>query len=395
MAPRPARTCRADCAAFIVALGCLLAGPGALAQAATQDASDVYAAGGDVRTGGRVTGDFGAAGGKVVVDEPVAGDAWVAGGSVEVRAPVRDRLRVAGGDVTIDGPVGGKLFAAGGKVAVGPNALVAGGASLYGGRVTVDGRIDGDLHVSGRHVTINGDVRGDVKVRAERVDLGPDARIGGRLQYTAREELVQAEGAQVAGVVVRQRERQAGDEGAVVERRWDFPMPWRAGGILSALSLLACAAVFLLLVPRYGAQAADRLRDGPLGALALGVLAVIAVPVVAVLLFITLLGIPLGLLLLALYPVMLLAGFFVGVLAVARRVVAALGKPQPTRFAASLGWFALALALVLLVGMVPAVGGLAIVLLTLAGTGAAVMELQGRRKGDATGHGQPARAGAA
>ncbi|MGZ5180642.1 MAG: bactofilin family protein [Ramlibacter sp.] len=395
MDPHPVRIRRADCAAFVVALGCLLAGPGALAQAAAQDASDVYAAGGEVRTGGRVTGDFGAAGGKVVVDEPVAGDAWVAGGSVEVRAPVRDRLRVAGGDVTVDSPIGGKLLAAGGRVTVGPNALVGGGASLYGGHVTVEGRIDGDLHVSGRQVTINGDVRGDAKVRAERVELGPDARIGGRLQYTARDELAQAEGAQVAGTVVRQRERQADDEDAVIERRWDFPMPWRSGGMLSALSLLACAAVFLLLVPRYGAQAADRLRDGPLGALALGVVAVIAVPVVAVLLFITLLGIPLGLLLLAVYPVMLLAGFFVGVLAIARRVTAALRKPQPVGFAGSLGWFALALALVLLAGMVPALGGLAIVLLTLAGTGAAVMELQRRRKGEAAAGGQPERARAA
>lgn len=68
---------------------------------------------------------------------------WLTGGSVEVRAPVRDRLRIAAGEAVVDGVVGGKLVAAGGTVTVGSDAVIRGGARIYGGRVLVEGRIDG------------------------------------------------------------------------------------------------------------------------------------------------------------------------------------------------------------------------------------------------------------
>ena len=376
MHPAIARTHPA-CKAFLLAL-CLLA---CVAQAApVLDVGDVYAAGGDVRTGGPIRGDFGAAGGKVALDEPVAGKAWLVGGAVEARAPVRDSLHVAAGDVIVDDVVGGKLLVAGGQVLVGPDAVIGGSARLFGGRVTVGGRIGGDLHVSGRRVIINGDVRGDVSVRADTVELGPDARIGGMLRYSARDELRKDEGA-VVGSIVRQRGRSAREDDVVISRTFDMPGPWHIGGLVSVLSLLACGAAFLFLVPRYGAQAADRLAGGPLGALTLGVVVALAIPIVAVLLCITVLGIPLGVLLLLAYPVLLLAGFLVAVLAVGRRLATALRMPQPAGFGPAFGWFVLALAIVVLVSLLPAIGGLAMVLLVLGGTGAAVMELQRRRKG--------------
>ncbi|WP_427911594.1 bactofilin family protein [Ramlibacter sp. MMS24-I3-19] len=385
---------RPACTAFLLAL-CLFAGVAHAAPAL--DVGDVYAAGGDVRTGGPIRGDFGAAGGKVALDEPVAGKAWLVGGSVEARAPVRDSLHVAAGDVVVDDVVGGKLLAAGGQIAIGPEAVIGGGARLFGGRVTVDGRVDGDLHVSARHVTINGDVRGDVSVRADTVELGPEARVGGTLRYTARNELRKDEGA-VVGSIVHQRGRARGEDQVMVARPFEMPGPWHiGGGLVSVLSLLACGAAFLFLVPRYGEQAAERLADGPLGALTLGVVVAVAMPIVAVLLCITVLGIPLGVLLLLAYPVLLLAGFLVAVLAVARRLAAALRKPQPVGFGPAFGWFALALGLVLLASLLPAIGGLAVALMTLGGTGAAVIELQRRRKGGggAPMHGQPMGAGIA
>ncbi|HEY1230593.1 MAG TPA: polymer-forming cytoskeletal protein [Ramlibacter sp.] len=384
---------RPVCTAFLLAL-CLLAGVAHAGSA--PDGGDVYAAGGDVRTGGPIRGDFGAAGGKVALDEPVAGKAWLVGGAVEAKAPVRDNLHVAAGDVVVDDVVGGKLYVAGGQVTLGPDAVIGGGARLFGGRVTVGGRIDGDLHVSARRVVIDGDVRGNVSVRADTVELGPDARIGGTLRYSARDELRKDQGA-VVGSIVRQRGRSQGDDAVVISRTSGGPSPWHLGGLVSVLSLLACGAAFLVLLPRYGAQAADRLVDGPLGALTLGVVVALAVPIVAVLLCITLVGIPLGVLLLLAYPVLLLAGFLVGIVAIARRLATALRKPQPVGFARTYGWFVLALAVVVLVSMVPAIGGLAMALLALGGTGAAVMELQRRRKGGGSApvHGQPVGAGIA
>lgn len=350
--------------------------------AVTAGERNVYSAGAQVRPAGPIAGDFMGAGGRVIVDQAIGGDASLAGGAIDLRAPVTDDVRAIGGDVTIESSIGGELFASGGNVTLRPGASVARAAQIHAGNVVMEGRLDGELRASGQKVTINGEVRGDVRVTAGEVELGPQARLGGSLTYTSGSELKRAAGATVAGAVTRQ----AGD--AAARPGSDPTVPAGpgariAGAVMSYLALLACAAVFLLLVPVFSAHAAQRVRASPWLALAVGFGTLVAVPVLAVLLFLTLLGIPLGLAVLALYPVLLLAGFLVGVAFVARLLPPALRKPAAEGFRARIAWFALALLLVMLAGWVPVVGGIVLGLLTLAGIGACVLELYGRRKGHA------------
>lgn len=341
---------------------------------------NVYAGGAQVRPAGPVEGDFMAGGGRIVLDQPVRGDATLAGGTVDVRAPVADDLRVAGGDISLESSVGGELFASGGQVALRPGATVTGMARLYGAAITVDGRIGGNLRAGGQKVTINGEVQGDAYVDGGEIVLGPQARIGGVLSYASESELKKAETSVVTGGVTRRAVDGSPGQGASRAPQPPGPGAFIAGGIMSFLALLACGAVFILLLPAFGRHASDRVRTSPWLALAVGFAMLVAVPVLAVLLFVTLLGIPLGLAVLALYPVMLLAGFVLGVLFLAGRLPAALRKGEPSRFAASVGWFALALLLVMLVGAVPVVGGIAVGLLSLAGIGALVLEIHARRQ---------------
>lgn len=343
---------------------------------------NVYAGGGQVRPAGAVEGDFAAAAGKVVVDQPVGGDASLAGGSVDVRAPVGDDVRAVGGDVTIESTVGGELFATGGNISLARAASVARSATLYGSSVEIDGRVDGDLRATARKVTIDGEVRGNVRLVAEEIELGPTARIGGTLTYASASELKKAEGATVAGAVTREQQAPRGDERARTGQ-WEksVQVPSWGGGILSFLALLAAGAMFLLLLPRFAVTASQRIQSSPWLALGIGFGTVVAIPFLAVLLFITILGIPLGIALFALYPALMLGGFVVGVLFIARRLAAALRKQEPASFRETIGYFAAALLLTLLVGMVPAIGGFVVGLVSLAGIGAVVVELHGRRKG--------------
>lgn len=369
--------------ALTAACGMARAQPAVAGAAATATLQrNVYSAGGQVRPAGPVQGDYSAVGGRVILDQPVGGDAALAGGSVDVRAPVGDDLRAAGGDVNIESTVGGEVFASGGNVTLTPAATVARGATLYGGSVQMDGRIEGELKASAQKVTINGEVRGDAHLAGAQIELGPKARIAGALSYRSAAELKKAEGASIGGVVTheqgaappREKGMNRGWEGSVQGQGW-------AAGIVSYLALLACAAVFVLVMPVFGAQAAERIRTTSLLSLGLGFATLVAVPVLAVLLFITLLGIPLGIAVMALYPVLLLTGFLVGVLFVARLLPTALRKPAPERFDQRMGYVAMALLLLLLVGVVPFVGGLAVGLVSLAGIGAFVLEIYRRWKG--------------
>lgn len=364
------------------------AAPAAAGTATTGD-RNVYSAGGQVRPAGPIAGDFAAAGGRVIVDQPVGGDASLIGGSVDLRAPVGDDVRAVGGDINIESTVGGELFASGGHITVTRAASVARAARIYGANVTLDGRIDGPLEASAQSIVINGELRGDVRLMAESIELGPAARVGGTLHYTSKAELKRAEGATIAGAVTREdsaaaqpqtpSERGSTATGRRVDKAWGQGLLW-AGTFMGLLAMLACAAVLLAVAPGFARQTGGRIHASPWLALAVGFAAVVAVPMLAVLLFITILGIPLGVIVLALYPALLLLGFVVGALFIARLIPAALRKPPPTTFGAGMGYAALALLAILLLGQVPVLGGVVIAAVSLVGIGACVLELYGRRQ---------------
>ena len=397
------RGSRLRCAAAAALLAfAALAAAGIAAQTAAPPAGaasgvpvnrNVYDGGGQVRTPTAVRGDYAAAGGRVVVDQPVDGDATLAGGWVDVRAAVGDDVRVLAGDVAIEAAVGGELLASGGSIVLAPSASVGRGATLYGSDVRVEGRVEGALEVRAHTVRIDAAVGGDVRLVADEIVLGPGARIGGRLHYVSDAELERAPGAVIAGPVTREAAaRPAGPQpraGSWHGQRISHASGW-ASGLLSFLGLLACAAVFLLLLPGFADATGRRLQRTPWLALAVGFGAAAALPVLAVLLFVTLIGLPLGVAVLALYPVLLLAGFLVGVLLLAELLAVRLVKSRPVAAGARIAWSAAALLLVLLVGWIPLAGGLLVGALALAGAGALVLEFHERLRGRAP----PARAAA-
>lgn len=343
---------------------------------------NVYLAGGQVRPTTSVEGDLMAMGGKVVVDQDVKGDATLAGGSLEVRAPIGDDLRAVGGDVGIASTVGGELFAAGGNVTLSRTARIGAGAQCFGGTVTLDGKIDGPLEVEAQKIVLNGTVTGDADLRAQDIELGPDARIGGTLHYAAAGEMRRAPGAQVTGAVTRE-DSMVGRRNGTPNRYWHRQLtvnrpPWVAS-VLPFFGLLAFSAVLMLVFPTFATRASDAVGTSPWLALAVGFGALAGVPAFAGLLFISLLGIPLGIVVLALYPALLLLGYIVGVLFVSQRMLLAMHKAPSTSFAVTMGFLALALVLVLLLGRLPFVGALCMAFITLAGVGASVLALPRRR----------------
>ncbi len=106
----------------------------------------------------------------------------------------------------------------------------------------------------------------------------------------------------------------------------------------------------------------------------------VGVPVLALLLFITLLGRPLGLAALSLYPLLLLAGYLSGVVFVAQKAGAALRTAEPRGFASLMGLAAAARLALMLIGQLPMAGPLSVFLTTIAGLGACVLEWRHHRR---------------
>jgi cytoskeletal protein CcmA (bactofilin family) len=344
---------------------------------------NAYAAGGSVRLAVPIEGDYMVAGGSVTIDQPVKGDALVIGGSIDVRGPIGDDLRIAGGNLNVASTVGGELVAAGGNVVLGPAAQVEQGAFLNGGHITIDGKVIGKLKANAQRIVLNGEVTGDARLVAAQIELGPKARIGGTLSHASR-EFKQADTAVVAGAVTRDESASKLQERSHErhrEWRWDSGRsPW-AGRVLGYFGLLAAGALWVLLFPKFSAAAPDEIRRSPGLSLAIGLGVLVGVPVLAVLLFISLLGIPLGIAAFALYPLLLLLGYLAGVLFVAQRARQTMPSAAAPTLRNTIGFVALALLVVMLVSWLPVVGPLAVFVTTIAGLGACVLEWHRRRQG--------------
>jgi len=312
----------------------------------------------------------------------VQGDALLVGGSVDVRGPVGDDLRAVGGDVSIESTVGGELYAAGGNLDLTKASRIGRGASVAAGRVSIDGQIIGPLRASGQRIVINGEVTGDVRLFGETIELGPTARITGTLHHTSR-EFKRAEGALVGGPVTHEemkRERRDRDDDWHRDREGRFGgAPW-IGAVTGFLGLLAAGALFMVLFPKFAIDVPERLRTAPWLSMAVGFGTLVGVPVLAVLLFISLLGIPLGVAALSVYPLLLLMGYLAGVLFIAQRIRQGFGRSSTATLRDTIGYLAAALLILLLIAWLPWIGALSVFITLIAGIGACVLEWHRRRQ---------------
>jgi hypothetical protein len=225
------------------------------------------------------------------------------GGNIEVTEPTEGGLHALGGRITVDAPVGGSLRAAGGKIEVGSSAVIGGSASLAGGSIVVKGSIGGDLHAAGGQITIDGPIAGDASVAGGTLTLGPDARISGKLKFHGG-ELVRDANAQVLGATIHSHRRARSHEHVEHASGNDFGRGWFwSAGLVLMAALLAGA------LPGPSRRLAQELRERPWVTPLLGFLALTAIPIAALLVMITIIGIPIGLLALALYAVLLLVGY--------------------------------------------------------------------------------------
>lgn len=360
------------------------------ASASVLSSRNVYSADAVVHPLATVEGDFVAIGGRVVLDQYVKGDAMLAAGAVAVRAPVGEDLRIAGADVSVESAVGGELFVTAASISIAKTAKIAGLANLMGGAVVIDGDIAGPLNVRAKSIVLNSVINGDARLIADQIELGPQAKITGTLRYRVSGEMNKDEAAIVGGAILRDKSGLLDVRGSESEGgngRWFSHMgsngSMRVGLGLTYFALLACAAFFLLAFPGFFGRASVRLGGTPGPALLAGIVTALGLPMLAALLFVTILGIPLGLLLLACYPFVLLIGYVVGVFFIARRAQAALLRKSPGTFWVSMVFFALALLLIMLLRLLPFVGPVIVVLLTIAGIGSGALELFSSRRSGA------------
>jgi cytoskeletal protein CcmA (bactofilin family) len=327
---------------------------------------DRFAAGGTVRVQRAVAGDLLSVGGTVDVDADVDGDAVVAGGNVRLGGSIGQSVYAAGGQVTVAALIGHNVRVAGGDVSLTRTAEISGNLSAAGGRVELNGAVHGYVQAAGGQIYLNGPVGGDVIATSGRIELGPQARIEGRLRYASGNKPTLDPAARVAGGIEPLPMRIRTIEAETVDR------VGRGAAWVWTIGLIVLAAVLVATLPRFFARVSETARGRVGWSLLIGFIALVCIPVAAVILIVTLIGLPLGLLALLLYFPLLLIGYVAAGIALGDWTVSRWQPIAPT------GWRIVAAMLAVLVialaARVPVVGVLIVLAALLIGVGSLLMQ---------------------
>lgn len=326
---------------------------------------DVFLAGGEVSVAGAIAHQLVAAGGELDISSDVTRDILAAAGKLDVSGAVGDNLLAAAGRMMISSKVAGKIVATGWHIEIGPDAVVENSVWLGGGKVIVKGTIRRDLKIAAGKAQIYGNIDGDVIVEGDSLVVQPGARIMGSLIFKGPKAPVISKDALIKGQVRHIPHSGVGD----IESQAKSLLV--AAAILPLFFLFIIGAVMALVMPACVRRTADQLGRRPMLGLGLGILLLFGLPVVFIALFITVIGIPLALIGLALYCVALMTGAPLAGVSAARLILARKGG-TPSKLGV-IGVYLVILAMLAVMGWLPFIGGLIGTLVLCIGIGAGTL----------------------
>ena len=353
---------------------------------------DLYATGENITLHSDLAGDLFGAAGIIMLTGAVQEDVFISGGTVTV-GDVGDDVRAAGGTITFNGEIGDDVFVAGGTIIFGAESAVLGDLHVGAGNLSIDstvsgsakigagvaqlnGVLTGPTRVDADRIVVNGRLEGDVELAAQSISIAEDAEIAGTVRYWQQDGEIQAGSALVEGGSLAFDESL---QSRVVTSAKSF---WPASLFMLVMFLLSGALVILVLVL---ADKKDKFENGARTlsthywkSLLTGLIFLIVTPVVGAILSISVIGLPLGLLVLVLYGFLVFFLPMIAALTLARWVDLRRTK-QFNRwiiYLIALG----AYVLVTFVGYIPFVGILAQFMLYPAVLGALVINRRARAK---------------
>ncbi|VGO15989.1 hypothetical protein PDESU_04578 [Pontiella desulfatans] len=224
-------------------------------------------------------------------------------------------VRLSGKSVRINGPVGGNVIAMGETIIIGTNAVIGGSVRLLGTSIILEGLIRGDAAItSARVATLGGTIEGHSKVFSPDIILKRDAKLKGDLAYTTNKELIPAEGI-VGGRLLRVAPE---TEPLFSMERLTSKAMWFFAAFLAGLP-------FITLFPMTTAMASQLARRSPWKCLWVGFLASGALPIFGIMSASSIIGVPLGALILASWGILFYLGRIIMALVLGTMLLRSIG----------------------------------------------------------------------
>lgn len=297
------------------------------------------------------------------VQGQAARDLWLlASTAIRYDGRTEGDLRALGSSAVLGGEVRQNLLAYARGLQLTRTAVVRGQAALFGTTVICEGQIDGDAWIFADSVTLGGRWGGNVRIQAGEIRIAPDTVIAGDLTYSAPKTVVLDPSVAIAGTVTQVPAATA-------------PVSFRANLALHGYLFLAALLVgmpFVGFFPVLAGGAVRNLRATPWRVLLAGLVTLLLGPFLIAFAFMTIVGIPLALLLGALYAALAYLAHVVVALWLGHRFLRVTG---PQTFARVLAALALGLFALYFLAAFPGVAAFLVPPVLVLGTGALALAL--------------------
>jgi hypothetical protein len=256
----------------------------------------------------------------------------VAGQAVNIRGTVGRDVIVAGGDIDLSG-----------TAAIGRDLLFAAAE-----RIRVDALIEDSVRGTAASAFLSNGVGGNIEIETGKLTIESTANIEGNLNYTSKSEAVIQPGAQIGGTTTREVPE---PKGPVFPRS---VVVWLR--VAAFFMTLAAGIVIIVIAPKRAVAVASSIKGKPWQSLGWGAIAFFATPIAVIIALVTIVGIPLGLIglavyLIAVYLAQIAVGLFIGYW-----IIGYLGKVESRGML--IGALALGFTILTLVKLIPVVGAI-------------------------------------
>jgi len=277
---------------------------------------NLYAAGSSLVIDGKVTGDIICAGQSININGDVAGDVICAGQSININGKIGGNLRLAGNTINFNGQAERNGIIIGATVITSASSTIGWDLLILGNIFELNGKVGRDLYGSAGKVNLAGQIGKNLNLdfgmqnnNDKPLVITSTAKINGQLKYKSDKDAVINSGAVITGETIHNYPT------AVTKKSNLANLGWWWGKLISLFSALVIGLVLISFWREQIIKITNLISAKAGVSLGWGILALLLTPLIAIILLITIIGIPLALILMALWLIaMYVSKILVGIL---------------------------------------------------------------------------------
>ncbi len=356
---------------------------------------DLYLAGNSVRFESQINGDLIGVCRYLVYSGQSQGNINLAAQQINVIGPVSGSIRAFAQSVEINSTIGRNLIAFAQSINIGPATDIGRDASLFGGQITFEGTVRGDMRADCERLKISGVVDGNLKINAVDFEISPNSVINGDLIYKSPTEAKIPAGTVVRGETkwIKLEPEERAEKYHAFRSITALVIGFMIINIISSLiifllyiligntviiplmylSLIACGLIILGLNKNKATKCVAIMRERPWVSLGLGFVIILILPLAIGVAMITLIGIPMAVLILFGSGIALFIGAVYTALYIGSFLCKLVGikKQEPSIVCLVIGIIVLAT-----LSLIPVLGFLIIALALMFGLGSTVLSFE-------------------